>query len=111
MPDYATITGFVQFEVNERELDNGDKVRDLTVGLTGVNAPRVRVTLWPEFADVDVDEGDFVAVDGTWEERTGQNKAGEKVTYRNVNARRIAVTKGAERAEREVSNKKKARSF
>ena len=105
-PQYATVAGFVQFPVDNRELDSGQTVRDITVRPAGVDTPLVRGTLWPEFDDVDVDEGDLVGLDGEYQERTGQNKEGGKVTYRNLNIKKIAVTKGAKRAEREVANAK-----
>jgi hypothetical protein len=90
LADYATIVGFVQFPVNERELDTGT-VRDITVRPQGVDAPLIRGTLWPELADVEVDEGDFVAFDGEYTERPGQGADGGKTLYRNVNIRKINV--------------------
>ena len=114
MPEYAHISGFVQFEPIERELDDGGKVRDISVRGAGVEQPLVRVTLWPQFEDVEVEEGDFVAIDGTYEERVGQKKDGGKTTFRNMNARRVFVAKGEQPAERTVANAgggRKNRSF
>lgn len=116
MADYATAVGFVQFPVQERELDNGDTVRDVTIRIPGVDAPLIKVTLWPELADTDVEEGDFIAVDGAYKERSGQKKDGSKTTFRDMNAKKLVVITGAGPVEREVVNKAtgskvKARAF
>lgn len=114
MAEYATVIGFVQFPVAERALDSGDTVRDVTVRPAGVDAPLIRATLWPEFADVDVNEGDLVAIDGAYTERTAQGKDGSKQTYRNMNTKRIAVVQASAGSTREVVNKggrAKAKSF
>jgi hypothetical protein len=103
---YATVVGFVQFPVEKRALPSGQEVRDVTVRPAGVDTPLVRGTLWPEFDSVEVGEGDLVAIDGEYTERTGQNREGGSVTYRNVNIKKLAVLSGAERAEREVVNSK-----
>lgn len=110
MADYATAVGFVQFPVEDRELPSGQAVRDVTIRTLGLDAPLVRVTVWPEFEDVDINEGDFIAIDGEYTERVAQNGAGENRTYRNMSAKRIAVTPAAAKAEPEVVNKKKAGS-
>jgi hypothetical protein len=104
--EYATVVGFVQFPVTERDLDSGDSVRDVTVRPAGVDAPLVRGTLWPEMGHVEIGEGDFVAFDGEYKERNGQGKDGGKVTYRNVNIRKINVNgKRYDAPVREVANK------
>lgn len=110
MADYATAVGFVQFPVDEREANN-DKVRDVTIRTPGTKAAGggalVRVTLWPQFKDVAVEEGDFIAVDGTLEARTvGVGEAAK--TYLNMNAKRLKVFGQDAPAEREVVGKKKS---
>lgn len=105
---YATVVGFVQFPVEERSLPSGQKVRDVTVRPSGVDTPLVRGTLWPEFDSVEVNEGDLIGIDGEYTERTGQNREGGSVTYRNVNIKKLAVISAAERAEREVVNQRKS---
>lgn len=108
---YATVVGFVQFPVEERELPSGQNVRDVTVRPFGIDMPLVRITVWPEFAGTDIQEGDFVAVDGKYEERVADNKEGQKRTYRNLNPQKLAILAAAPRAEREVVNSKGKGSF
>jgi hypothetical protein len=118
LAEYATVVGFVQFPVTDRQLDSGETVFDVTVRPAGVDAPLVRITIWPELAEaleaegVQVEEGDFVAFDGQYSERTGQKQDGGKTTYRNVNAKKVTVSKGITAAPREVVNKSTSkRSF
>lgn len=64
MADYKPILGFVQFDVNEREA-NGQKLRDFVIQPGGAGeVPPIRVTLWPEYAHVNVSRGDLVVVEG-----------------------------------------------
>lgn len=105
MAEYATAIGFVQFPVEEREA-NGNKVRDFTIRTPGTAASGggalVRCTLWPEFEDTSVDEGDFVAIDGKFESRDVKGK-----TYFNINVRRLKVFGQEATAEREVVGRNK----
>lgn len=105
MADYATAVGFIQFPVEERELPSKDVVRDVSIRTPGLDAPLIRITVWPEFADTELNEGDFIAVDGEYTERIA-TKNDRPVTYRNMSAKRIAVVAQAEKPEREVVNKK-----
>jgi hypothetical protein len=98
--DYATAVGFVQFEVTERDLPSGQTVRDATIRTPGSDGRLVRITLWPEFDETEVNEGDFIAVDGKFEERQVEGK-----TYLNLNPNKLAVLAAAPRAEREVERK------
>lgn len=107
MADYATAVGFVQFPVNERDA-NGKEVRDVTIRTPGTpeagGGALIRITVWPDLADVDVNEGDFVAVDGKVEVRVVDGK-----TYINMSASKLAVLSGAvslDTGEREVVGKK-----
>lgn len=116
MAEWATVNGFVQFQPEEREA-NDVTVRDITVRPSGTDKPLIRITLWPEWiealeeAGIELEEGDFVAADGQYEERTGQAKDGGKRTYRNLNSiNKLAVTKGLKRKEREVVNKRQTRA-
>lgn len=106
--EYATVVGFVQFDVDEREV-NGQTIRDITVKTPGTEGKLVRVTVWPEYAGVDIERGDFVAADGTVTVREHNGKE-----YTNLNAKSLAVIPGAAKAERGVVQKpakKIARSF
>lgn len=100
MAEYATAIGFVQFEVTERELPSGQTVRDATIRTPGSDGRLVRITLWPEFDETEVNEGDLIAVDGKFEERNVDGK-----TYLNLNPNKLAVVEAAPRAEREVERK------
>lgn len=111
MPDnakeYKTVIGFVQFPVEEREAA-GQTVRDVTIRAAGSEGPYVRATVWEELADVAVEEGDFVAIDGPFEARIVDAKDGGQKTYLNISARRLVVLgHEAPRAEREVKAKGK----
>jgi hypothetical protein len=108
VPDvYATANGFIQFPVEEREV-NGQTVRDITIRTPGSRevpggGQLIRITVWPEFSDVDLKEGDWVGADGKLEVR----EVGDKV-YVNLNSvSKFAVVPGVQRAEREVVNKPK----
>lgn len=102
---FASAAGFVQFPVEADELPSGQKVRRATIRTLGTDGVLIRVTLWPEFDGAEVKEGDFLAVDGKYEERVAQNKEGQSRTYRNLNPSRIAVTPAFDKPEREVVNK------
>ena len=103
---YASQSGFVQFDVTEREA-NGQTVRDATIRTPGTEGVLIRITLWPDFDEANVQKGDFIAVDGKVEVREVEGK-----TYINMNANKLHW-KGqdfstAER-EREVVGRKSAR--
>jgi len=83
--DYATAVGFVQFDVTEREA-NGTDVRDVTIRTPGTEGQLIRVTLWPEFAEAEVEKGDFLAVDGKLEVREVDDK-----TFINLSANKLYV--------------------
>lgn len=93
MSDYRTIVGVVQFK--PREGKAGDKeVRNIAVRQTGIfekESVLVSATLWPEFDSVKVAEGDFVVLEGKYQENTGKNKEGDKVVYHNLSVAGIAV--------------------
>ena len=103
---YATAIGFVQFDVTEREA-NGQTVRDATLRTPGTEGSLIRVTLWPDFDEANVQKGDFIAVDGKIEVREVDGK-----TYINMNANKLHH-KGQDYAtaerEREVVGRKSAR--
>src|SRR3954471_14506534 len=99
---YATAVGFVQFKVEERDV-NGQTVRDVTIRTPGTDGKLIRITLWPEYAAQEVALGDFIAVDGDVTTREHEGK-----TYVNMNASKLVVFEGATRLEREVVSRKPA---
>lgn len=83
------VAGFVQFDVKDREI--GDrKVRDLVIRQVGSAGTNINVTLWPDFKDVKVKKGDFVALEGKYSKSTVDGQDGPK-TYHNVSCQRILV--------------------
>ena len=88
--EYIGISGFIQFDPRERKV--GERtVRDIVIRQTGSAGMNVSVTLWPDFKDVAVKKGDFVAVEG----KHSTNKQGD-VTYHNLSAQRILVQESVE---------------
>ena len=79
--EYGSVAGFIQFEVEERSLESGATVRDATVRSIATG-DLVRITLWPDFDEVDVEKGDWLAADGQFNTRKSE-KTGK--TYVNMN--------------------------
>ena len=96
---YSSAAGFIQFPVETRDLDSGQTVRDATIRSIA-SGDLIRVTLWPDFEDADIEEGDFIAVDGKFTQREVKGK-----TYTNASARKLAVSKAVQPKEREVVKK------
>lgn len=86
---YRTVAGFVQFDPNEREA-NGQTVRDFLVQQAGSEGVKIRVTVWPEFAGVEINQGDFVAANGKLTKNTAKGK-----TYINLSAKSLVVVPAA----------------
>ena len=87
MSEYITIAGIVQFDPRTRQA--GDKqVRDVLIRAIGSNK-NFSVTVWPEKAGIPINKGDFLVCDGKYSSSSGQNKAGEQVTYHNLSANTI----------------------
>lgn len=109
---YATVHGFVQFPVDERETSGGQKVRDVTIRTPGSEGSLVRITLWPELADFEVEKDDFIAVDGKLDVNQSTGKDGTLRTYINVSASTIATLgKGTRGRRDEVVKKPAERAF
>ena len=84
MSEYITVAGLVQFDPRTRQA--GDKtVRDVVIRAIGSNQ-NFSITVWPEKADVTINKGDFIVVDGKHTQSVGQNKEGASVTYNNMSA-------------------------
>ena len=99
--DYATVTGFIQFDVDTRDLSTGQEVRDVTIRST-TTGELIRITVWPDFDNTELYKGQFIAVDGEVTVR----EVGDKV-YTNLSARSIAVLDAEAPKEREVVKKER----
>lgn len=108
MAEYASAAGFVQFDVNEKEV-NGQDIREFVIRTIG-SQKLLKVTLWPEWKDVPVEKGDFVAVDGKYEQSLGQAADGTPREYLSITAYYLVVTPGEQKAEREVVTKSAAKA-
>lgn len=84
---YRSFSGFVKFEPKEAEA-GGKDVRQIVFRNCGIKeqAIDVRATLWPSHERVEVEQGDFVAVEGKFT----VNKTEDK-TYFNLSVSRISV--------------------
>lgn len=78
---------------------NGQTVRDFTIKVFG-SQKLVRITVWPEFKDVEITPGSVVFVDGKFRQSEGQNG---RVFY-SIDAKDLVVIPGSPRADREVVN-------
>ena len=95
---YGSAAGFIQFDVEEREA-NGATVRDITIRSIATG-DLLRITVWPELAGVELEKGDFVAVDGKVTIREVEDK-----TYVNMSAFNIVRFAPEAREEAEVVKK------
>lgn len=105
--------GFVQFPVEERDV-NGQTVRDVTIRSLGSEGAYIRITVWEEWNETDIDEGDLVFIDGPFEAREGQTKDGEKRVYLNMSAKSLKVFKADSPSDRGTTKKasgSKAKAF
>lgn len=96
---YGSAAGFIQFDVEEREA-NGATVRDATIRSLATG-DLLRITIWPEHEGVELEKGDFIAVDGKVTIREVEDK-----TYVNMSAFNLVRFAPEARAESEVVTKK-----
>lgn len=85
--DYRSVAGFIQFDVKERDA-GGKTVRDIVIRPASGTKAKVNVTIWPDFKDVKLERGQFVAVEGKYSEVTKDGENGP-VTYKNLSCQRI----------------------
>lgn len=103
---YAVVTGFIQDfgnpdkAITERDV-NGKAVREFTVRAAG-SQKNVRITVWPEFKDLELAAGDFIVAEGKFTSNLGQAADGSPREYLNLSASRIFRAPGATGAPREV---------
>lgn len=100
---YASVGGFIQFDIDEREY-NGGTIRDATIRSFS-SGDLIRISIWPDFEHVDFERGDVLYADGPVTERTVEGK-----TYVNMNARKLAIvaSETAERSDEEPTVVKKS---
>jgi hypothetical protein len=104
LSEYAGAAGFVQFDPREKDV-NGQEIRELTIKAFGTQK-LIQITLWPEYAGVEVKKGDFVAVDGKFTSSLGQKRTtGETVEYIQITPYSLVVLPAVEKAERKVVQK------
>ncbi len=110
--EYKSVAGFIQFDVEDRDV-NGTSVRDVTIRALGSEGPFIKITVWDDFEDIELNRGQFIAVDGPFEARVAANKEGVKKTYLNMSAKSIVVLEPVARGEAAVVTKKgtKERAF
>lgn len=87
---YATVQGFVAFEPEEREIPSGAIVRNVVVDSLETGE-LIRLTLWPEYRNLDVEKSDYVVAAGKYTERTVDNDEGGKKTYKNISVNKIVA--------------------
>lgn len=97
MPVYKPFSGFIQFEPEVYE--NRRSVVIKPIGATGNEVPLLRVTIWPDFGDVNLSKGDFIAADGKFDTQTKNGK-----TYYNLSASELVVIPGVKKVTEEVEN-------
>ena len=99
MAEYRNFIGYVQFDVNDREVGS-QKVRDFVIQPVGTGGGSLRVTLWPEFAGAKVEKGDSVHVQGKFSMNTSNGK-----TYANLSCTDLTVNGvRQEKASEEIDN-------
>jgi single-stranded DNA-binding protein len=90
--DYRTAVGFIQFPVDSREVVVNEEdvvVRDVTIRSAGGEGSLIRVTVWPELEEIELEEGDLIAVDGPFQVRDYQAGDGTPRQSLQISARRL----------------------
>jgi single-stranded DNA-binding protein len=91
--EFRSIVGFVQFPPKEGTAA-GKTVRNITVRQTGIHAQealRVSATVWDSHEDVELNEGDLVAIEGKYTVNKRNDKDGNPVTYHNLSVSKVVV--------------------
>lgn len=83
---FGSASGFIQFDVEEREWNDGI-IRDATIRSLA-SGDLLRISFFPDFEEVPLERGDFIAVDGKIQIRDVEVD-GETRTYVNMTARRV----------------------
>lgn len=86
---YGSVAGFIQFEIDEREYNDGI-IRDATIRSLSTG-DLFRISFFPDFEDVALERGDFIAVDGKVQEREWEDDEGNTRTSVSMTAKRLFV--------------------
>jgi len=109
---YGSAAGFIQFDIDEREYNDGI-IRDATIRSLA-SGDLLRISFFPDFEDIPLERGDFIAVDGSIVEREVEyeDDDGEMVsrTFVNFTAKRLFVGETFAVAAPKVEKKKAAGS-
>ena len=99
---YRSFTGFVKFDPREGEA-GGKDIRSFVIRNVGVKdqAIDVRATLWPSHEHVELEQGDFVGVEGKFSVNKTKDKDGDPITYFNLSVSNIIVLGKGDRGVRE----------
>jgi hypothetical protein len=91
LSDYVSVVGFVQFDPQEREVNN-KPIRNVTIQNAGGSPSNqnVNLTLWDQFKDVPVERGSAILANGQLTSREA-TKDGKTVTYYGVSVKRLLV--------------------
>ena len=107
---YGSAAGFIQFDIDEREYNDGI-IRDATIRSLA-SGDLLRISFFPDFEDIPLERGDFIAVDGSIVEREVEyeDDDGEMVsrTFVNFTAKRLFVGETFAVAAPKVEKKKAA---
>jgi hypothetical protein len=88
---YRTACGIVQFEPREGEAA-GKQVRNIVIRQAGFGQNNVKVyaTVWPDFEEQPLAQGDIVFVEGSYTQGKGKDPD-NPVVYHNLSVTRLAV--------------------
>lgn len=103
---YGSAAGFIQFDIDEREYNDG-VIRDATIRSLATG-DLLRISFFPDFEDIPLERGDFIAVDGSIVERTVEDDEGNERTFVNFTAKRLFVGETFAVAAPKVEKKKAA---
>ena len=115
---YGSAAGFIQFDIDEREYNDGI-IRDATIRSLA-SGDLLRISFFPDFEDIPLERGDFIAVDGSIVEREVEYEdedSGETVsrTFVNFTAKRLFVGEtfavAAPKDEKKAAGAKKRKTF
>jgi hypothetical protein len=110
--DYVVAAGFIQWEPEIREV-NGQTVRDVKVHAIGSQKP-FRITLWPEYAGIALQRGDFIVAEGRLRTSVANGADGTVREYNDIDAARVVRLEPApkqERAPQQASSKVGMKEF